>query len=30
MLAIAAVMFVVALLPTIARKRDQIFVEDEA
>jgi TctA family transporter len=30
MLAIAAVMFVVALLPTIARKRGQIFVEDEA
>jgi putative tricarboxylic transport membrane protein len=29
MLAIAAAMFVVAMLPSIARKRDEIFVEDE-
>ena len=29
MLAIAAVMFVVAMMPSIARKRDEIFVEDE-
>jgi putative tricarboxylic transport membrane protein len=29
MLALAVIMFVVAMLPGIARKRDEIFVEDD-